>query len=223
MAQASRRRVTRGKSYKHILNVYAMPEIPTNEITALTNTKPAIASALAHGLKTGDAIWLESVSNEAINGYYLVDVSDEDTCAIIGLDGTDIGTVTDAKFTALRCYRFCDATSVKISKFKTKEVDVTTNCDESSVTETEKEAGSISLSGLWVPDKPVQNMLEEVAEEMDTIFITIQLKDSRYIFGFQVKITSFDQDGKSGDKWQFALELKINGSNRKLDTAKGVK
>jgi len=217
MAQASRRSTKRGKSFNSIVNIYAMPEVPTKVITTLSNTKPAIANAIAHGLNTGDAVWIESITNDSINGYYLVQVSNEDTFAVIGLDGSDIGTVKDAKFTSPPCYRFCDSTSVKISKFKTKEVDVTTICDESGVTETEKESGSISLSGLWVPDKPVQNLLEEVAEDMDTLFITIQLKGSRYIFGFQAKITSFDQDGKSGDKWQFSLELKINGSNRKLN------
>ncbi len=219
----AKRSSKRGMSFNSRTYFYDLPETPTKEITALSNTKPAIATAVGHGLKTSDVIWVESVENEAINGYYLVSVSNEDTFALMTLNGEDIGTVTDAKFTTVKGYLFCDATSVKIAALKTKAIDATTICDEGSVTELEKEPGTISLSGLWAPDKAVQDFLEEMAEELETIFFTLKPRGSKYMRGYQVKITSLDWDGKSGDKWQFAIELQINGRSRKLDTTTGAK
>lgn len=193
-----------------------------NAITALSNTDPAIANALAHGLKTGDAIWLESKSNEAINGYYLIEVSNEDTFAVIGLDGTDIGTVTDAKFTAPECYQFCDVNSLKVDAVKTKEDDATTICDEDPYTEVTIEAGSLSMSGLWQPDKEVQGILYKMAKAGETIFFIYKPKHSKVMFGYQLKITSMSNDGKSRENWTFSLDGKINGTIRivKVDTDK---
>lgn len=205
-------------SFTGQLTVYDLPAVATKEIVSLSNTKPAIANALAHGLNTGDAIWLESESNEAINGYYLVNVSNEDTFAVIGLDGSDIGTVTDAKYTIMDAHLFCDVTSMKVSKLKTKTSDATTICDSDPVTEIEKEAGSMSLSALWMPDKPIQDLLDDLSEEMETIFVTYKPRQSSQIFGYPVKITGFDQDGKVGEKWQLSIEATINGSIRKLNT-----
>jgi hypothetical protein len=219
----NRRSTKRGMSFKSNTYFYDLPDVPTKEISALTNTKPAIATSVGHGLKTGDVVWLESEENGAINGYYLVDVSNEDTFALMILDGEDTGTITDAKFTTPKRYSFCDATSVKISAFKTKEINVTTICDEDSVVELETEPGTISLSGLWEPDKAVQSFLEDMAEEKETIFFTMKPKGSKRMRGYQVKITSYDWDGKSEDKWQFAMELKINGRGRKLDMTTGAK
>lgn len=225
MAQAPKKtRIStkRGTPFTNQTAVFDLPDVPTNEITNLSNSKPAIATSLAHGLSTSDAIWLESETNSAINGYYLVSVNTEDSFAVIGLNGEDLGTITDAKFTKLIRYPFCDATSIKISPIKTKETDVTTNCDEDPVTEVQKESGTISMSGLWMPDKKVQDFLEEMAEETETIFLTVKPKKSKTLRGYQVKITSFDEDGKSGDLWQFSMELKLIGRQRKLDTTSGV-
>ncbi|PIT08229.1 phage tail tube protein [Snodgrassella alvi] len=225
MAKAQPRRkksIKRGMDFTGQTCFYDLPDMPTKGITSLTNTKPAIATAVGHGLKTGDVIWVESEESEGINGYYLVDVSNEDTFALMILDGEDIGTITDAKFTTPKRYSFCDATSVKISAFKTKEQDVTTICDDGTVVELIREAGTISLSSLWVPDKPVQEFLEEMAEELETIFMTLKPKGSKTIRGYQVKITSYDWDGKSGDKWQAALELKINGRGRRVKITTGA-
>lgn len=215
MAQS---KTKRGMSFTGQLTVYDLPAVADKEIVSLSNTKPAIANALAHGLNTGDAIWVESESNEAINGYYLVDKSNEDTFALIGLDGTDIGTVTDAKFATMEAHLFCDVTSMKVSPLKTKTSDVTTICDAAPVTEVDKEAGSMSLSALWVPDKPVQDLIDELSAELETIFFKYSPKQSSQIFGYQVKITSLDQDGKSGEKWQLSIEATINGTIRKLNT-----
>ncbi|WP_239323651.1 phage tail tube protein [Snodgrassella gandavensis] len=220
---AIKKSAKRGMSFNSRTYFYDLPETPTKVISELTNTKPAIATSVGHGLKTGDAVWVESVENEAINGYYLVSVSNEDSFALMTLDGEDIGTVTDAKFTTVKRYSFCDATSVKIAAIKTKTIDATTICDEGAVTELEKEPGTISLSGLWVPDKEVQDFLEEMAEELETIFFSLKPKGSKYMRGYQVKITSLDWDGKSGDKWQFSIELQINGRSRKLDMTTGAK
>ncbi|NUE66970.1 phage tail tube protein [Snodgrassella sp. ESL0253] len=217
------RRTKRGMSFTCSTSFYDLPDVPTQAIENLSNTKPAIATAVAHGLKTGDVIWVESAESSAINGYYLVSVSNADTFAVMTLDGEDIGTVTDAKFTTVKRYSFCDATSIKIAAIKTKAIDATTNCDEGAVTELEKEPGTISLSGLWAPDKEVQDFLEEMAEELETIFFTFRPKGSKYMRGYQVKITSLDWDGKSGDKWQFSIELQINGRSRKLDMTTGAK
>ncbi|PIT54747.1 phage tail tube protein [Snodgrassella alvi] len=220
---AIKKSAKRGMSFNSRTYFYDLPETPTKVISDLTNTKPAIATSVGHGLKTGDAVWVESIENDAINGYYLVSVSNEDSFALMTLDGEDIGTVTDAKFTTVKRYSFCDATSVKIAAIKTKAIDATTICDEGAVTELEKEPGTISLSGLWVPDKEVQDFLEEMAEELETIFFTLKPKGSKYMRGYQVKITSLDWDGKSGDKWQFSIELQINGRSRKLDMTTGAK
>ncbi|PIT14006.1 hypothetical protein BGI32_08230 [Snodgrassella alvi] len=220
---AIKKSAKRGMSFNSRTYFYDLPETPTKVISDLTNTKPAIATSVGHGLKTGDAVWVESVENDAINGYYLVSVSNEDSFALMTLDGEDIGTVTDAKFTTVKRYSFCDATSVKIAALKTKAIDATTICDEGAVTELEKEPGTISLSGLWAPDKEVQDFLEEMAEELETIFFTLKPKGSKYMRGYQVKITSLDWDGKSGDKWQFSIELQINGRSRKLDMTTGAK
>ena len=215
MAQS---KTKRGMSFTGQLTVYDLPAVADKEIVSLSNTKPAIANALAHGLNTGDAIWVESESNEAINGYYLVNKSDEDTFALIGLDGTNIGTVTDAKFATMEAYLFCDVTSMKISKLKTKTSDATTICDADPVIEVDKEAGSMNLSAFWMPDKPVQDLIDELSGEMETIFFKYSPKESRQIFGYQVKITSLEQDGKSGEKWQLSIEATINGAIRKLKT-----
>ncbi|PIT52317.1 hypothetical protein BHC44_08800 [Snodgrassella alvi] len=220
---AIKKSAKRGMSFNSRTYFYDLPETPPKVISDLTNTKPAIATSVGHGLKTGDAVWVESIENDAINGYYLVSVSNEDSFALMTLDGEDIGTVTDAKFTTVKRYSFCDATSVKIAAIKTKAIDATTICDEGAVTELEKEPGTISLSGLWVPDKEVQDFLEEMAEELETIFFTLKPKGSKYMRGYQVKITSLDWDGKSGDKWQFSIELQINGRSRKLDMTTGAK
>lgn len=220
---AIKKSAKRGMSFNSRTYFYDLPETPTKVISELTNTKPAIATSVGHGLKTGDAVWVESVENEAINAYYLVSVSNEDSFALMTLDGEDIGTVTDAKFTTVKKYSFCDATSVKIAAIKTKAIDATTICDEGAVTELEKEPGTISLSGLWAPDKEVQDFLEEMAEELETIFFSLKPKGSKYMRGYQVKITSLDWDGKSGDKWQFSIELQINGRSRKLDMTTGAK
>lgn len=220
---AIKKSAKRGMSFNSRTYFYDLPETPTKVISELTNTKPAIATSVGHGLKTGDAVWVESVENEAINGYYLVSVSNEDSFALMTLDGEDIGTVTDAKFTTVKRYSFCDATSVKIAAIKTKAIDATTICDEGAVTELEKEPGTISLSGLWAPDKEVQDFLEEMAEELETIFFSLKPKGSKYMRGYQVKITGLDWDGKSGDKWQFSIELQINGRSRKLDMTTGAK
>ena len=204
----------RGMAFKGEFWVYDLAAVADKAIASLSNTKPAIANALAHGLKTGDGIWIESETNSGINGYYLVDVSNEDTFAVIGLDGTGIGTVTDAKFTAPESYLLCDVTDLKVDDLKTKEEDDTVICDDEPHTSVRKEPGAISVSGIWNPDKTAQEILDELIQSTETLLFTYKPKNSTLKFGYQVVITNSSKQAKVNEDWKFSMDGKINGTIR---------
>lgn len=204
----------RGMAFKGAFWVYDLPDAATKAIASLSNTSPAIANALAHGLKTGDGIWIESETNSGINGYYLVDVSNEDTFAVIGLNGEDIGTVTDAKFTAPECYLLCNVTDIKVDDLKTKEDDDTTICDEEPHTSVRKEPGAISVSGIWNPDKISQEILDNLIQKTQTLLFVYKPKNSTLKFGYQAVITNSSKQAKVNEDWKFSMDGKINGTIR---------
>lgn len=147
---------TRGIGFQSAIRIYKQPDDVAAHgaaITHLTNTNPAIATVDNHTLQNGDVVYVESEHNEAVNGYYFVTVSNENTFALLDLDGTDIGTLTDAKYVAVEYFNFCDANSCSIEAMKTKSTDATTNCDDGPVTELERDPGTISIGALWAPDK----------------------------------------------------------------------
>lgn len=205
---------TRGMAFKGAFWVYDLPDAATKAIASLSNTSPAIANALAHGLKTGDGIWIESETNSGIDGYYLVDVSNEDTFAVIGLNGENIGTVTDAKFTAPECYLLCNVTDLKVDDLKTKEDDDTTICDEEPHTSVRKEPGAISVSGIWNPDKISQEILDNLIQKTQTLLFAYKPKNSTLKFGYQVVITNSSKQAKVNEDWKFSMDGKINGTIR---------
>ncbi|WP_367417159.1 hypothetical protein [Snodgrassella alvi] len=206
----------RGLAFKGQFWIYDLPAVAGKAIASLSNTKPVIANALAHGLKTGDGIWIESETNSGINGYYLVDVSNEDTFAVIGLNGEDIGTVTDAKFAALECYMLCNVTDLKVDDLKTKENDDSTICDAGAHTSTSKDSGAISVSGIWNPDIKAQEILDELIQTTETLLFAYKPEKSTLKFGYQVVITNSSKQAKATEDWKFSMDGKINGTIRQV-------
>lgn len=210
---------TRGEGFQSQLRIYKQPLTANDKpIDSISNEKPAKATITGNTLKDGDAVYVTSVSNEAVNGYYLVGkgASATDVVTLYGLDGTGIGTVTDAKYNAVEYFNFCDATSVKIEAMKTKTTDATTNCDEAPVTELEKDAGSISIGALWSPDKEVHEYIDDCFEDLVGFFIMFKPHNSLMLYGFDVKITSYSNDGQANEKWKSSVEMVVNGRKRKM-------
>jgi hypothetical protein len=60
-------------------------------IVSTTNAAPIAVTATAHGLSTGDSVFISGADDSAANGAWIVNVSDANTFTLIGSTGTSVG------------------------------------------------------------------------------------------------------------------------------------
>ncbi|WP_156471641.1 hypothetical protein [Snodgrassella sp. CFCC 13594] len=166
------------------IKVFKQPGTPSNSITALTNANPSVATVTDHNLTSGDAIYLTSDNISGQQNWFLVDVIDENSFAVIGLDGTSIGTVTDAKFIKGDSFGFCETTDMKVTPYSVKFNDDTTVCDAYPSEYPTLEAGSISIGAMWSTDNGVQDYLEDLGQVLGSTFVVFKPKSAKTIRGF---------------------------------------
>lgn len=197
------------------------PGTPTTAITKLSNANPAVATVASHGLKNGDVVLLASVDNPAVNGLYVAAQTATATeFTVVGLDGSGLGTVGDAKFIKVDAFGFCDATSLDVEAATVDYEDMTTNCDDYPYEEGNIKAGAIQMEISYDPDKDVNQFLENLLfNQADTVF-QFKPKAKKSMRSFVCSVSSFKFNGQANGKYKASLNLKIK--SRPMDVAIGA-
>lgn len=137
-------------------------------ITACTVTPNASITIASHGFKAGDLIRITGLGS--LDGYYPIKTVDSGTPGLITLadevDWSDKDKPTD--FSQAKAARvqwsnnFCAIKNLERSEDTLTEEDVTTMCDEGTVTEAgEIEFGSTKLTFFTAPDTTMQKLLRK--------------------------------------------------------------
>ena len=194
------------------------PGTPATAITQLSTANPAVATVASHGLKNGDVVLLASESNPAVNGLYVAAQTDTATkFTVVGLDGSAVGAVSDAKFIKVDTFGFCDATSLDIESATVDYEDMTTNCDDYPYEEGNIKAGAIQMEISYDPDKEVNQYLEGLLfSQADTVF-QFKPKDKTALRSYVCSVSGFKFNGQANGRYKASLNLKIK--SRPLDVA----
>jgi hypothetical protein len=190
-------------------------ECPDFAITDVTNANPVVVESADHGRATGDVIYVESVGGtlEINDRAYIIEVIDDDTFSLVGVNSTNWGTYTSGgTFQAGAWSEFC-STGWNRTGGSRSQIEATDSCS----TEQEFEGGlagpgTLQLSFNWAPKtSTAQVALAEWEESGDTMAVKLVLPKN----GGTVVRTGFvqqtsEQAGVNG-LWTASANIQLSG------------
>ena len=183
-------------------------------ITAISNANPAVITAAAHGLKTGDIVDISGVLGmTGINGQGgVVKVLTTSTFSVIGIDSTDyVAYASGGVATPVVLISTCQHKSYSGFDGAASEIDITTLCSTAKEKDMGlQDAGSMSVEMNYVEDDPLQ--IEAKTAKRDAQYRWFRLtKRNGYFKVWQGQVLSFGDSGAVDGVNTGTLSVSISG------------
>lgn len=180
--------------------------------TSITNTVPTapVFNHNAHGLQTGDVVFLSGTDYPSASGYFPVKVNSENDFVLVGVNFSFLssGELSKVRYHKATMSGFCDATNIKITPFTISTETVTTNCDEVKQEIGTVEAGETSMSINWKIDHELHHTLENMGEKQIPTYYQFKRMGGNRLRGFKAFVSAFEYSGEADGYYSGDINLK---------------
>jgi hypothetical protein len=184
-------------------------------ITGVTKANPAVVTATAHGLASGDVVKLAAiVGMTELNGQTaVINVLTANTFELLGIDSTGYGTyVSGGTASPVTFSNMCELTGYNRQGGSSQEIDATTICSTAAESETGlPDYGTTQLDFNFAPRTSVQTAIAAAYQAGTMLPVRVTLPNSG---GYMVQLGTVQQTSEQasvGGLWTGSLTIKNSG------------
>lgn len=187
----------------------------TKTITGITKASPAVVTATAHGLASGDVVKLAAiVGMTELNGQIaVINVLTANTFELLGIDSTGYTTyVSGGTAAPVTFSNMCELTGYNRQGGTSPEIDATTICSTAAESETGlPDYGTTQLDYNFAPRTAIQIAIKAAYTAGDILPVRVTLPKSG---GYMVQLGTVQQTSEQasvGGLWTGSLTIKNTG------------